>query len=1019
MKLRNRRSNKQAQGGFALVIALTLMAFVLVLLVSMTLLVNVETASSQAVLNQLRAKESARLALMMALGDLQRYAGPDQRVTARADILGSSVPTSNQMWTGVWDTSAPAAAPFWLVSNAEEIDVKTTPLAAHTIQEGYDPDGNGSYDETNAYPATQISLLEINSNGDEIGWWISDEGVKAPVQIVTGHEEEYEDLPDEDLYLDYDGESERVLSALHDPVFDFTDLIDITEADSELIQRLQRAPSTDSIRILTDSFDSTAREKIDAELNNSATLTNAFVLSDPVNGGLKKDLSYLKVLPSDSTSQSDLNTLFADEDNLITPAAVELLNFRGNPSAFPAEEIIGMQLPYATIDEAQNETAHLTIAPVITEFQFIAGVAADGQGASLDTSTDSSLYVVYKAYLELWNPYTIPMRIGDPTLASDLGYSDLKVVIRNLPDFTISNSDTGLATVSGSLGEISLLWSDSPSAKTLRPGMVFSQTLPLDSLNSNKGAIVEALTTTPATIAGTRRETYSGDFVFTGPLQIVILGIDSHSNEHEIFTSEITYPDFQIDYDGDNSATRFKRQLSIQAGATGITKDSIEQPGYAFGFRFKMLDEQEYPGTVSDISNWLSKYDVLSRKIEINLDDWNIDDAWDESNPFPYDFDSSATGYDPSDFDHTEGFKDDDFFTYNSTGGGRQDRIARFVDLPTSEVTDIGIFRSLKFKDYVSNSVGNTWGQDINGFYDRYFFSTLPDPAISNWDGNAPLANARIIKYDDAPELTDPDTANSLILTNGFNLNSTSTLAWQKVLAGKSYGASDFEFKYEKNEDDYTEAPIWSEVTESLSHVFFNNPQTALYNLEERVASPRFSFITRDNTADYIDAFRIDNTTWLTERQYPSFWQSVRELTDTDVQDLAAAITTQIINFGTINQRPLISIQELLTEGILEDAINAVPNINSRQDDNDRIPAYTPAHISTMTLMNAMGSLSFVRSDTFKITAIAHTRNPITGRIVSGMTCEALVQRTPTPHTDTQFGRNFKIIDIQWKPLNQ
>ena len=90
MKLRNRPSKKQTQDGFALVLALTMMAFVLMLLVSMTLLVQVETSSSATALSQLRAKESARLALMMAFGDLQRYAGPDQRVTARAEILGSS-----------------------------------------------------------------------------------------------------------------------------------------------------------------------------------------------------------------------------------------------------------------------------------------------------------------------------------------------------------------------------------------------------------------------------------------------------------------------------------------------------------------------------------------------------------------------------------------------------------------------------------------------------------------------------------------------------------------------------------------------------------------------------------------------------------------------------------------------------------------------------------------------------------------------------------------------------------------
>ena len=63
------------------------------------------------------AKEAARLALMMAIGDLQKHAGPDQRVTARAEILGdSNVLPETKNWTGVWDTTDTTAEPHWLVS---------------------------------------------------------------------------------------------------------------------------------------------------------------------------------------------------------------------------------------------------------------------------------------------------------------------------------------------------------------------------------------------------------------------------------------------------------------------------------------------------------------------------------------------------------------------------------------------------------------------------------------------------------------------------------------------------------------------------------------------------------------------------------------------------------------------------------------------------------------------------------------------------------------------------------------
>lgn len=1004
--LRTRRVEiVRTRSGFALVLALSIMAFVLILLISMTLLLQVEATSRQTALSQLRCKENARLALLIAFGDLQRHAGPDQRVSARAEILGDSIPEGNRMWTGVWDSTQTSAPPFWLISQSSATDVSIHPSSSIQIQDGYDQNNNGLYtDGPYEFAPVTVPSIVINSAGDEIAWWISDEGVKAPVQIT-------DTFAKGEPHLDYSGESSQVIPTVHDPAFDLRELVDASEQENPLIESIQRIPGTDSLSILTSTLDEDTRKQIDAQLKHSSTLSNAFVLSNPTDGGLKKDLSFLKTLDP-STTQAELNLLY--DDAHISPASIALVQYRANPTAFPTDAIMGMQLPHPTIEEAESKPADFTLAPVISEFQLAAGVAADSQGAGLDTPTNSSLYFVYKVYLELWNPYTIPMRIGDPDLASELGYSDIRVVIKNLPEFTIHNNDSPEHSVQGSLDEISMVWSDSPAAKTLRPGMVFLQTLPTDAYDNNKGAIVEALATTPATINGTRRQSYTGHFTFEAPLEIILYGIDHNSNEREIFTSSIRYPDFQIDYDGDNSATRFKRQLSIQSGATGITKNSIEQPGYAFGFRFKMLDEQEYLGTVHDISDWLSQYDIRNRQIEIDLEDWDIENAWSREPPLPYDFDSSASGYDPSDFDHSEAFKDDDFFTYNSSGGGRMDRIARFIDLPTSEIIDVGIFRSLKYKGYPMNAIGNTWGNDLNYFYDRYFFSTLPAADSTVWNETDPLANPRLTAFKEAAELSGVDTASKLLLANGFNVNACSPLSWKQVLSGKSFAPGDFPIKYEQNHGDFSQSPTWTENTTPLRNVFFNNPQSAIYNLEEREASPRYTFISMANTPDYSNAFRIDNPSWLTQRQHPSFWQSARELTDEQVSELASALAQEIQSYGTEQQRPVFSIHELLSENILSKAIDSVPSINIRQDNADRIPAHTPAHLSSATLMNALGAITFVRSDTFKIKAFARTKDPVTGDLSTTITCEALIQRTPSPHMDPRFGRKFQILNIHW-----
>ena len=113
-------SRPRQQAGFALIITILLMAFLVLLMVSMASLTRVETQiafNSQAVG---RAQQNALMALNVAIGQLQKEAGPDQRITARAEILDSNATTTAidtvrmPYLTGVWTTGS--ASPDILTS---------------------------------------------------------------------------------------------------------------------------------------------------------------------------------------------------------------------------------------------------------------------------------------------------------------------------------------------------------------------------------------------------------------------------------------------------------------------------------------------------------------------------------------------------------------------------------------------------------------------------------------------------------------------------------------------------------------------------------------------------------------------------------------------------------------------------------------------------------------------------------------------------------------------------------------
>ncbi len=124
----NSRNASRRCGGFALLITITLVAFLVLMVVAFATLTRVETRVAVNSQQHDLARGNALAALNIALGELQKYAGPDQRATARADV-GIATDGSRQ-WTGIWgnannpqsgSTSAPVLLQ-WLVSGNQQTD---------------------------------------------------------------------------------------------------------------------------------------------------------------------------------------------------------------------------------------------------------------------------------------------------------------------------------------------------------------------------------------------------------------------------------------------------------------------------------------------------------------------------------------------------------------------------------------------------------------------------------------------------------------------------------------------------------------------------------------------------------------------------------------------------------------------------------------------------------------------------------------------------------------------------------
>ncbi|MEP2776226.1 MAG: hypothetical protein ABJQ29_06950 [Luteolibacter sp.] len=197
--------------GFALIATLTLMVLLLILALGMLSLSTVSLRSGGHSSAQQIAQGNARMAMMLALGELQKVAGPDQRVTATASILGESgnaytsavtAVKGRKHWAGVWksdvkttssgsasyDPSNPDKKVFesWLVSSPDPTIPKTLNSVASNpgINDLKIFEGESADDDV---IVPKVDVTDSLGNDGAYAYWVEDQGVKADLGWYEGN----------------------------------------------------------------------------------------------------------------------------------------------------------------------------------------------------------------------------------------------------------------------------------------------------------------------------------------------------------------------------------------------------------------------------------------------------------------------------------------------------------------------------------------------------------------------------------------------------------------------------------------------------------------------------------------------------------------------------------------------------------------------------------------------------------------------------------------------------------------
>jgi hypothetical protein len=961
---RRARTRSNACGGFALLLTLTLLALVVALLLGAITLTRVESAVAANSQQAAQARAHAFLALQLAAGRLQRLAGPDQRVTARADLLPTS--TGNPYWTGVWDAAARSGGPLtWLVSGNEVDPLACVPSTAPVADPGPDHDSVWLLRTPVSAAGQRIKLPrqpvraaagageEGTSTMGHYAWWVGDEGVKAKFNLVNPAAGAAPGSPDS--LSQFLSAQQFGIEELAAGFAAYATAKGNTAAGAALRDRLSRVLTPNQVVYADPSFGvATLRDCF-----HDLTTYSFGVLADARNGGLRKDLT--RGLEAGATVPA--GAIFPGG-----PAWDLLRSYhRQRPDDVDGRWQIAPCAP---------EPAQLGVHPVVLLVQMTWG--GDRVGGKFR--------LLLHPMIVLANPYDVTLLPADYRLVwKQTGAIELQMPSGESESATVSGRPPDL------LGEDPQLLI--PQAG-FRPGEARVFTLPAaaDGVAYEPG--------TGLTLADGYRSGVHAVRVLpvAAPDAALTMRVRVSTGANGFEFSLAASGRLQEVSDAAANAPDVTGSLPLLAAPVRLglrlAQDSLNAPGDATGLR------------------WLADFNVRA-PVSGLFPAWGRNPLYNAATPREGGDNTVLNGaftcWGPAN---------------RAADGGRQ--FVTLFHLPRADLHSLAQLRFANLQPSAAGpgyGVGQAYADphtpdgtaDFNyrlndTLWDRFFFSTLPAGAGAL---PAALPNARIVLYRRrgtaaAPEVVhNYDTAAAHLLVDGpFNINSTSVAAWQAVLASLN-----------------AQRLAWNDPAsgmESIVTVGRAFPPGPGVNGGEDDGWCGYRALSSAQlhglAAALVSRLRAHGP-------FRSLAEFINRPLDAAQETERLAGVLQAAIDGVANPPPSLA----PAPGLPEQAGPSAPLAWPAASQGYRA-TLAPGWLSQADVLGVLGPLLAVRSDTFLVRAYGDAVNPATGAIVSRAWCEAVVQRTPdyvdpadAPETTADlsatnraYGRRFEIVRFRW-----